>query len=256
MGEPWWEAFYDDSFADLVMASGDEGAAEATAGFLIEKLALRPGDTVFDQCCGRGRLSLSLARRGLEVIGVDVIPSYIRHAAAAAETEGLACEFCVGDAFEFVPGRRCAGAYNWWTSFGYTANDARNQQMLRRAFEALRPGGRFALEYYSVPHLLREFQHCIQIRYPTAQGEAVVTRETSVNFAQGMLEQRWVHAALDDLARPRTSATKLYMPHELRSLLLGAGFTEVELYGGADGASFTLTSPRCVLVARKPGSER
>ena len=39
--------------------------------------------------CGVGRLCLPLARRGLEVIGVDVAPSMLELARSAAEAEGL-----------------------------------------------------------------------------------------------------------------------------------------------------------------------
>ena len=253
MSEPWWASFYDDTLADVVMATGEDAAAIATAEFLREKLHLRPGDQVFDQCCGIGRVSLPLARRGLRVVGVDVIPSYVARASAAADAARLPCEVHAGDAFEFVPAQPCSAAYNWWTSFGYTESDDQNTRMLRRAWEALTPGGRFALDYYNVPRLLREFQGRVQLRYQTESGEFLVERAAEVHFLSGMIDQEWSYTGPDGAEHRKRSRTKLYMPHELQALLLRSGFTEVQLYGGAGAEAFTPASPRCVLVARKPG---
>jgi hypothetical protein len=44
----------------------------------------------------------------------------------------------------------------------------------------------------------------------------------------------------------------MYMPHELMALIRRAGFVDVRLFGGVDGAAFERTSPRCVISARKP----
>ncbi len=253
MSADWWEGFYDDTFADVVMAiaEDDAGATEA-AEFLVRKLELRAGDTVFDQGCGLGRMSLPLARLGMRTIGVDLAANYIRRAEEQARAAELSCEFYVGDSFRFLPERPCDGAFNWWSSFGYASEDARNREMLRRAFEALRPGGRFALDYYSTPRLLREFQPAVRLRYGTRYGETEVTRAATPDFLTGMIEQVWSYTAPDGREHRKTSRTKMYLPHELRRLLESCGFVEVELYGAVDGRPFTLDCSRCILVARKP----
>lgn len=253
MSSNWWENFYDDTFADVVMATGeDDPGAAAAAAFLVEKLQLRAGDTVFDQGCGLGRMSFPLARQGMHTLGVDLAANYIRRATEMARAVGLPCEFHVGDAFQFVPERPCDGAFNWWSSFGYAPEDARNREMLLRAFAALRPGRRFALDYYSTPRLMRDFQQTVYLRYRTRTGESEVARSATPDFSNGMIEQVWSYVAPDGKEHRKTSHTKMYMPHELRTLLESCGFVDVELYGGADGRPFTLDSARCVLVAQKP----
>jgi SAM-dependent methyltransferase len=244
--------FYDGTFADLVLATQDEAHREATVTFLVERLGLRPGDTVLDQCCGTGRLSLPLARRGLRVLGVDLIPEYVRRARAGAERLGLPCEFHVGDAFDFVSARPCDAAFNWFTSFGYSEEDALNGRMLRRAFESLRPGGRFALDYANVPRLFRELKEHMVVRSRTEAGEALILRETRANVARGMFEQRWTYVLPDGRRLERYGGTRMYLPHELRRMLGEAGFVDVELHGGLLGEAYGLDSPRCILTARRP----
>lgn len=46
--------------------------------FLVEKLNLTGNERILDLACGFGRHSLELARRGFDVIGVDITPDYCK----------------------------------------------------------------------------------------------------------------------------------------------------------------------------------
>ena len=67
----WWRELYDERVATLLLDAVDDAESEATADFLVERLQLRAGDRVFDQCAGTGRLSAPLAARGLAVVAVE-----------------------------------------------------------------------------------------------------------------------------------------------------------------------------------------
>jgi ubiquinone/menaquinone biosynthesis C-methylase UbiE len=53
---------------------------------------------VLDLGCGNGRVALALAARGFQVEGIDISPSMIDDARAAAEAAGVDARFRVGDA--------------------------------------------------------------------------------------------------------------------------------------------------------------
>ncbi|MFT7646575.1 MAG: SAM-dependent methyltransferase [Candidatus Poriferisodalaceae bacterium] len=57
--------------------------------FLCETLGLRSGHKVLDVGCGPGRHLLEFARRGIEVVGVDISQKFLDIAARAAEEEDL-----------------------------------------------------------------------------------------------------------------------------------------------------------------------
>jgi SAM-dependent methyltransferase len=246
----WWTDLYDDLLTDVLLDGTTAAELAATVRFLAAELALSPGERVFDQCCGVGRLSIPLARWGAEVVGVEQSPRYVERARERAQAAGVSATttFIVGDAFEHVPDRPCAAAINWWTSFGYLPDDAANARMLRRAYEALAPGGRFALDMPNVPGLYAAFRpHEI-----TRRGEIVMLRESQLDLARGLLHKRWTFITPDGRRVERPSTIKLYPPDQLVELLEDAGFGGARVFGGVDGRPIALDSPRCIVIARRP----
>ncbi len=248
----WWTALYDDLLADALLDGTTAADVDATVRFLVEQLELSPGARVFDQCSGTGRLSVPLAAWGAEVVGVEQAARYVERARARAREAGVAPAFSIGDAFAHVPDRPCAAAFNWWTSFGYLADDDANARMLRRAFETLVPGGRFAIDYPNVPGLYAAFRPHDITRRATPAGELVMLRESRFELARGLLHKRWTFVTADGRRVERSSTIKLYAPDRLVALLGSVGFTEPRVFGGVDGRPLELVSPRCVVIARRP----
>jgi SAM-dependent methyltransferase len=235
----WWAELYDDHVADVLLC--DTSDVETTVTFLTRELGLARGDRVFDQCSGTGRLGIALARWGAQVIGVEQAARYVERARAAAH--GLDARFDVGDAFAYVPDAPCRAAINWWTSFGYLTDDAANARMLQRAFEALAPGGRFALDFPNAPNVHAAFRpHEI-----TRRGDLVLVRESRLDLARGLLHKRWT---LGD--RHVDTTLRLYAPDQLIALCAGVGFGELRAFGGVDGSPLALDSARCIVVGVKP----
>jgi SAM-dependent methyltransferase len=66
---------------------------EQEVEYLVGALGLEPGQRVLDVGCGPGRHSLALARRGLDVVGVDLSPDFVALAREAAADGGLTARF-------------------------------------------------------------------------------------------------------------------------------------------------------------------
>lgn len=247
LGAPdgWWQALYDDAVADILLER--EHTPNDVADFLVERLRLLPGARVFDQCCGIGSLAVPLAARGFCAVGCDLIPRYIARAREHAQAAGVHVEFSVADAFAFAPAVPCAGAFNWWTSFGYARDDRQNLQMLRRACESLVPGGVFALDTMNVPNVIANFQPVVTLQ----RGELNLVRESALDIDAGLLHKRWTISGAERAPIEHASTVRLHTPWELRALLLMAGFAHVELLGGIDGSPLTTASQRCIAIATK-----
>jgi len=245
---PWWQTFYDENLADMLLEKTSAAEIAFAADFLIQTLALRDGDHVLDQCCGSGRLTWEMARRSYVMRGMDLIPCYIARAQSREPAGDNAPRFEVADAFVFKAEPPCHAVFNWWTSFGYADDDATNTLMLRRAYESLRPGGRYALDFMNVPGLYRHFlPHVV-----TRCGEVTLIRESTLDLAANVIRKQWTYFQPDGRRVVHHSAVRLYDPAALRRLFESAGFDEITFFGDVDASPLTLNSPRCIITARRP----
>ena len=249
----WWTTFYDDLYADLALTGDDDTSRERMRHLSALVGADQPARW-FDQCCGVGRWSLALASLGHTVEGVDLMPNYIERAQQGAREAGTSrqCSFRQADALDAGPQALCDVAMNWHTSFGYFKDDARNVQMLRQLWEALKPGGRMVLECGNASRTLSMFEPRIT-RVQHIHGEEVVTeRHCHLDLEAGMMVQRWVISSGSQEPREHDTSLKLYMPWQLKAMIESLGFEHVQLYSDETGAALTLQSPRCLIVATKP----
>jgi ubiquinone/menaquinone biosynthesis C-methylase UbiE len=87
-------------------ATGDYAVIGNTLVIVAEQLCeaadVQAGQKVLDVATGSGNAALAAARRGAEVIGVDYVPSLLRHGQERATAEGLHVTYKEGDA-ENIP---------------------------------------------------------------------------------------------------------------------------------------------------------
>jgi SAM-dependent methyltransferase len=139
------EARYDavaDFYAREFTTAGDP-ASLALLGLLGPPAGLR----VLDAACGHGRMTRELARRGAEVVGVDISAAMIGKAAAAEREQPLGVRYVHAD----------LGATGWLAPatfdavtchFGLSDIDDVDRALAAIGY-ALRPGGRFV---FSILH--------------------------------------------------------------------------------------------------------
>ena len=245
----WWETFYDEHLAHLLLEQTSEAEVQGTIRFLTETLSLNAHARIYDQCCGNGRLSLPLAALGHEVVGVDQAAIYIQEAQRA---EAPRATFFAGDASQVVIDPPCDAVINWWTSFGYATRDEDNLRMLRAAYDSLKPGGGFALDFLNAPGIIRHFQRDVVTRRQLPEGQVVLLRETRLDLQSGRILKHWTYFLPDGRRVEHDTSVSLYMPHQLVALARAAGFDHVELWGGIDGSDLSADSSRCILTARRP----
>jgi SAM-dependent methyltransferase len=234
--DAWFESFPDRLWVQRARRARD--AEEAAR--IAKLLRLRRGQSALDVPCGRGRIAFHLARRGIEVVGVDANRRFIHSARTRFRHNALAGDFILGDMRGIDFEERFHAAYNWFGSFGYFS-DRENAAFLRCLADAVRPGGRVLLEQVNREWLLRHFA-----RRQDSPGLRVGGRWNPRNQR---IEARWQY--LDGRRWHQTrSSMRLYTPAQFGRLFDDAGLALEAIYD-AKGELATRASRRLSFVGRK-----
>jgi SAM-dependent methyltransferase len=228
-------------YADLLPDERTEADVELIWGLL----ELNPGDNVLDLACGHGRIANRLAARGARVTGLDASPMFLDLARRDAADRGVDVEYVEGDMRSLPWSDRYEAVLIWFTSFGYFADDE-NRRVLAEALEALRRGGRLAVDINHLPALIRVFQ---PDRVTERDGAFMIDRGTYDPLTgRGPTERIVIRSGR---IRRFHYSVRMFTFTELREWLLQGGFESVDGYG-MDGEPLSLESRRMIAVARKP----
>lgn len=155
----WYREFFDDLYFRLFHRLDEKlGRVKREVDFVVNTLELLPEASVLDLCCGYGRHSLELARRGFHVTGVDLSEALLYMARKRAEQERLSVTFIQSDMREIDFNEEFDAVINFFTSFGYLENETEDEKVLERVATALKPDGKFLLDVLNRDRIVRSFQ--------------------------------------------------------------------------------------------------
>ena len=217
---------------------------------VVEALGLAAGDRVLDVGCGTGRHALELARRGIDVVGVDISQRFVDIARSRADAGRSVDPPESGSdhgsaTFERADARTlafdaefdavvclCQGA------FGMMTADGDDGAVVGGMAAALRPGGRIALS---------AFNAYFAVKYHDG-----ATFDAEIGVSHEVTEIR------SESGEPRSVDlwTGCYTPRELR-LLLGLHGLVVDSVSSVEPGAYgweaaTIESPEYLVVARRP----
>lgn len=124
-------------------------------GFIEEALELKGSERVLDLACGYGRHSLELARRGYDVVGVDITPEFIEDAKESAAKENLRVDFVCCDIRD-IDYKTCFDVVLNMAdgAIGYLESDEENHKVFEANAKALKPKGKILISVCSGEHAL------------------------------------------------------------------------------------------------------
>jgi SAM-dependent methyltransferase len=239
--ESIWKDLYPFHFPESAFAAADEQMEK------ILRLTDLGGGKVLDLCCGPGRHTVALAKRGFTVTAVDRSSFLLQHARARAGQANLSVEFVLEDMRRFSRPATFDLIINFFTSFGYFDDQADDFRVLELVRKNLRPGGVFVLEMVSKERLARLFQATTSTELPN--GDLLFERHEIVDDWT-RVRNRWT------LIRAGTTRTfdfthRIYSGQEMKDLLTKAGLADVRLYGDLDGGSYGFEAQRLIAIARR-----
>ncbi len=246
MTEPWYRAFFRGDWQRGAAEAITPESGERQARFIAQVLELQPGACVLDTVCGNGRHAIPLARMGFDVTGADLSETQIGSARQAAAAAGVKVRLLVSDMRELPFESEFDAAFNAFTSFGYFEDQEDDRRALRAFRRALRPGGRFFIDYINLLGLVPRFS---PQNFQRGEGDALLLTEHRWELLEGAMHDTWTLRERDGTERSYESFIRMYAPYELKRELEGAGFKVLKGFGGWDGGELRATSIRLMLLA-------
>jgi SAM-dependent methyltransferase len=204
-----------------------------------------PGNTVLDVCCGPGRHSIALAKRGFGVTGIDSSRFLLLKARSASRGHDI--RFIKGDIKEVLPKQSYSLVINLYTSFGIFEAFDENIKLLDRMCAAVETRGCLIIEVLGKEVLARVFQKNGWRR----NGDQLFMFEREITNEWSGLLITWIFM---NKPRQRYEYRVYYWIFDalwFREQLRIRGFDTVTCYGGWDGRKYDESADRLIVVGRK-----
>lgn len=255
--QDWWRTLFNSLY---LKTDGDVVENESNTRREIDAVLRLTGvdkqDKIIDVCCGQGRHSLELARRGYtRVTGLDRSRYLIRLARRRAKDQNLPVTFREGDARQLrLPAGSQHAAIVMGNSFGYFEHQPDDIAVLETIKRALVSGGILFMDLVDGEWMAANFQ---PRSWEWVDQEHLVCRERSLASDRKRLVCREVvvHAERGIIA-DQFYAERLYTRDEIKELLDRAGFEKIVLSDAAETESdrnqdLGMMSQRIFVVARR-----
>ncbi len=235
---------------DLVMgayASGDP------LDFYRRQVA-QYGGPVLELACGSGRLTIPLAKQGVNITGMDISEDMLNLAKLKVSKSGASIRFVQGDMRSFDLGEKFKFIFIPAQSLSHLQVREEVEDCFACVRRHLADEGRFLIELFnsSVSMLARETDR----RYPVGQytdpnagSQVFVTAEVRYDAASQVNHIRWFfREETSDTETALAFEMRQFFPQEIDALLWYNGFLIEHKYGSHDESKFSSESPKQLIV--------
>jgi len=228
----WWKTIFNSTYlitdSDVIE---DNNITRQEVSLFLDTLKLSPEDNILDLCCGQGRHSLEIARRGFRYVeGLDRSHYLIQKAKARVKKEGLDVKFREGDArkLPYHPDSFDT-VMILGNSFGYFETLKDDLRVLKEVFKVLKPWGKLLIDVADGEYLRENFQ---PRSWEWTGKKYFVCRERSLSLDRKHLISRELITHIEKgIIADQFYSVRLYDRQTLTELLGAAGFSDITFCG-------------------------
>jgi SAM-dependent methyltransferase len=144
MNKEWYSSWFDTPYYHILYKNRDYSEAAIFIDKISEFLRLHSETSCWDLCCGKGRHSLYLNKKGYRVIGTDLSAQSIKEA-KLKENERL--EFFEHDMRKLFRVNYFDVVFNLFTSFGYFDKAQDDIHVFNSVYKGLKKNGIFVFDF-------------------------------------------------------------------------------------------------------------
>lgn len=151
----WFKEWFDTPYYHRLYKDRDLKEAEYFINNLIKFLNPEENSFVLDLACGKGRHSLYLNKKGLNVTGIDLSEESIRY---ASQFENDTLSFFIHDMRRLFRINYFDYIFNLFTSFGYFEKENDNAEVVESAAKGLKKDGSLIIDFMNTTKVLNELK--------------------------------------------------------------------------------------------------
>ena len=217
--------------------------------------SLKAGGPVLEVACGTGRITLPIARAGVDITGLDVSRPMIEQARNKSHAEGLLIDWLEQDCREMRLPREYALIFSATNAMQHLHDLNSVCAFLRSARNALRPEGCLILDVFNPDpaKLARsEAERYLHKTFQTSDGTEVRVQVASRYHSHTqILHFNLSYSTGNRLLRTKSVNMRCFYPEELLALCRWNGLDVVNRIGNYDGSSFGEGAPKQILFCKR-----
>lgn len=218
-------------------------------------LAQQVGGSVLELGCGTGRVTIPLARHGIDITGLDIVPGML--ALARSKARGLPVQWVEADVRDFHLGRQFSLICAPGAVFEHLLEREDQEAVLACVREHLAPGGLFVISIrFPDPGAMENVEEEREwFSYTDENGREVRVSGTDHydpvrQVRHETAYRRWDDAQGTEVTKRARLALRLIFPQEMENLLHYNGFTVLHRYGDWDSSPLTGESRVIIYVCK------
>ena len=228
VSDDWWkEYFSEDIFQTYLLVEGIKWNVKNEADFIDKVFELPKGSRILDLACGYGRLSIELASRGYDVLGLDYSKELLEVGRSQAKEKNIKVEFAQGDMRTMQYSNEFHGVVCWANSFGYFSDDE-NDKVLHLISRSLKRHGKLLLDLHNKDSVIRNHLGRKWLR----KDHIFILTDWSFDarLSRSNIEEIMIDLSVGTV-RERVMSMREYTLHEIKRMLKDAGLEFLQVYG-------------------------
>jgi SAM-dependent methyltransferase len=142
--ENWFSLWFNTPYYHILYKNRDYNEAATFIDNITQLLNLKKHSDCWDLCCGKGRHSVYLNKKGFNVIGTDLSEQSINF---ANQSKNNSLEFYVHDMRDTFRINYFDAVFNLFTSFGYFDKKEDDEKVFLSVQKGLKKDGIFVFDY-------------------------------------------------------------------------------------------------------------
>lgn len=242
----WWKDYFSEFYYKAAFSMNS--STKKQIDFVLNQVELNAESRILDMCCGYGRHSMELAKRGYQVTGIDYSRELIEIAKSKCENEGIEnVRFEEGDIRRYNESKLFDLTISMFVSLGYFENEDENISAIKVLCNSVRENGYLFLDLYNYNKMYSEYEN--KMRYPG--GIEVTTQRKFDKDNKIAYINKIVKSKTSDDDKRYEMRIRVYTMDEIISICAANNMRLYKSFGNYDGSAFDKESDKMLLLFKK-----